>query len=523
MQTQSAVAIGLVIYAGLMLAVSLYWMFKVKKPADYLVGGRSLPFWVLTGNITAGSIGTGVIVGGSGLAYLHGWGGSAYPIGLGLGTALAGLIFAVMRRYQFMTIVEEVASYYGGSRPVVEFTNISLFASQFCWLTAQIIGGSRVLAAATGMSNASCVIITGLIIASIAIPGGFKSVVYTDFVQAIILVSGFIGVTWLALQHDGGLAGLRQNVPPSYFSFLGVESYTPPQNADNSPAASHFSLLSNRTYGAWQVAGLILTLMFSVIADPGRRMSMFGAKSEAGARWSMVFAGLIVIAFSVLIGITGMYAYQLHPGLQGGDADKALLWLVINVLPAWLAAFVVIAAASGIFSCANGNAMAISTFYVRHIYPLVTGGKYPARPLFAARVLLIGAFIGCTCVALHAGTIVGFVKNFLQITMSGLAIIILVGRYWRRATWQGAMTALILTPILSLVAMIYFPKAYWNNAVILAIPGFIAHFTVSSLTPKTSRSFEEVAATLTHERQNIENKSLGSPVETTIIPKASIE
>lgn len=500
MQTQTAVVIGLVIYAGLMLVVSLYWMFKVRNPADYLVGGRSLPFWVLTGNIAAGSIGTGVIVGGSGLAYLHGWAGSAYPIGLGVGTALAGLIFAVMRRYRFMTIVEEVASYYGGNRPVVEFANLTLFASQFCWLTAQIIGGSRVLAASTGLSNEACVVITGLIIASIAIPGGFKSVVYTDFVQAIILVTGFVCVAHLALRHDGGLAGLRQHVPLDYFSFLGIKSY-----------------------GAWQVAGLVLTLVFSVIADPGRRMSMFGAKSETGARWSMFFAGLIVVAFSVLIGITGMYAFQLHSGLQGGHADEALLWLVINVLPAWLAAFVVIAAASGIFSCANGNAMAISTFYVRHIYPLITGGKYPARPLFAARLLLIGAFIGCTCVALHAGTIVSFVKTFLQITMSGLAIIILMGRFWRRATWQGAMTALILTPVISAIAMFCYPHAFWNNAVLLAIPGFIAHFIVSLLTPKPVHSFEEIAASLTRERQNIENKSFGSLEDTTIIPKTSTE
>jgi solute:Na+ symporter, SSS family len=503
MDTRTAIAIGLVIYAGLMLAVSLYWMFKLRKPADYLVGGRSLPFWVLTGNITAGCIGTGVIIGGSGLAYQHGWAGSAYPIGLGVGTAIAGLMFAVMRRYKFMTIVEEVASYYGGSRPVVEFANLTLFASQFCWLTAQIIGGSKVFASATGLSNETCVIITGLIIASIAIPGGFKSVVYTDFVQAFILISGFVCVTWLALHHDGGLDGLRQNVPPSYFSVFGVDSY---------PA-----------YGIWTIAGMVLTLVLSVIADPGRRMSMFGAETERGARWSMFFAGLIVVGFSVLIGITGMYAYQLNPTLQSSDADKALLWLVIHVLPAWLAAFVVIAAASGIFSCANGNAMAISTFFVRHVYPLVTGGKYPARPLFAARILLICAFILCTTVALYAGTIVSFVTTFLPVTMSGLAIIILVGRFWRRATWQGAMTALILTPIIFLAAKCFFPKAFWNNAVILSIPGFIAHFIVSLLTPKPTRSFEEVAASLTRERENIENKSLDPAFETTRTPKISTE
>jgi solute:Na+ symporter, SSS family len=495
MQTQAAVAIGLVLYTALMLAVSLYWMFKVKKPADYLVGGRSLPFWVLTGNITAGCIGTGVIIGGSGLAYLHGWAGSAYPIGLGVGTALAGLIFAVMRRYQFMTIVEEVASYYGGNRAVVEFSNITLFISQFCWLTIQIIGGSKVFASATGMSNGTCVILAGLIIAGIAIPGGFKSVVYTDFVQAFILVSGFVCVTHLALHHNGGLAGLHQGVPASYFSALGVDSY---------PA-----------HGSWTVAGLILTLIFSVIADPGRRMSMFGAQSERGARWSMFFAGLIVVGFSILIGITGMYAYQLNPNLQGPDADKALLWLVMNVLPAWLAAFVVIAAISGIFSCANGNAMAISTFFVRHIYPLATGGKYPRRPLFTARILLVCAFVLCTTVALHAGTIVHFVTTFLPVTMSGLAIIILVGRFWPRATWQGAMAALILTPVLSLAALFYFPKAFWNNAVILAIPGFVAHFIVSLLTPKPSRSFQDVAAALGRERKNIEDKPLGAASEKT--------
>ncbi len=503
MQTQTAVAIGLVVYAGLMLAVSLYWMFRLRKPADYLVGGRSLPFWVLTGNITAGCIGTGVIIGGSGLAYQHGWAGSAWPIGLGVGTAVAGLMFAVMRRYRFMTIVEEVASYYEGNRAVIEFTNLTLFASQFGWLTAQIIGGARVFASATGMSNQTCVILTGLIIASIAIPGGFKSVVYTDFVQAFILVSGFVCVTWLALHHDGGISGLRHNVPESYFSAFGVSSYP--------------------SYGAWAVGGMFLTLIFSVIADPGRRMSMFGAQTERGARWSMVFAGLIVIGFSVLIGITGMYAYQLNPHLPSSDADKALLSVVIQVLPAWLAAFVVIAAASGIFSCANGNAMAISTFFVRHIYPLVTGGKYPNRPLMAARILLACAFILCTSVALHAGTIVGFVMKFLPVTMSGLAIVILMGRFWRRATWQGAMAALILTPVINLIAMSYFPKAFWNNAVILAIPGFVAHFIVSLLTPKPTRSFEEVATALTHERQNIEDKSVGLSSEKPFSPKITTE
>lgn len=494
MGTHAAIAIGLVIYAGMMLAVSLFWMRRVKNPADYLVGGRDLPFWVLTGNITAGCIGTGVIIGASGLAYEHGWAGSAYPIGLGVGTALAGLCFAVMRRHKFMTIIEEVSSYYEGNRAVMEFSNISLFLSQLCWLTAQIMGGAILLTAVTPLPHEVCVVAAGLAIACIAIPGGFKSVVYTDFAQGIILLSGFGVVTWSALHHVGGIAGLRQAMPPAYFSFLGVDSY-----------------------GGWKIAGLMLTLIFSVLADPGRRMSMYSARSEAGARWSMFFAGLIVIGFSMVIGIAGMYAFYLNPNLHGIDADRALLWLVMNVLPAWLAALVVVSVASGIFSCANGNAMAISTFFVRHIYPLCTGGRYPVRTLLVARTALVCAFVLCISVALHAGTIVGYVIKFLPVTMSGLAIIVVLGRFWPRATWQGALAALLVTPVVSLVVMFAFPLAVWNNGVILALPGVAAHIIVSLLSPPPTRSFAEVAATLTRERQNIEGGQAPGPALTPVI------
>jgi solute:Na+ symporter, SSS family len=151
MGTRAAIAIGLVLYVVLTTAVPFFWMSRVKKPADHLVAGRGLPFWVLTGTIIGTCIGTGVIIGGSGLAYGHGWAGCAYPIGLGLGTLLTGLFFAQMRRYRFMTLSEEIACYYDKRRAMVEFANITLFLSQPCWLTVQIMGGAAVMGAVTGL------------------------------------------------------------------------------------------------------------------------------------------------------------------------------------------------------------------------------------------------------------------------------------------------------------------------------------------------------------------------------------
>jgi solute:Na+ symporter, SSS family len=484
MTTQTAILIGLAIYAFLMFGVSMFWMIRVRKAADYLVAGRGLPYVILTGTIVATCVGTGVVIGASGLAYRHGWAGCAYPIGLGLGTLVTGLMFGVMRRHKFMTLSEEIACYCGGNRIVVEFSNISLFFSQLCWLTVQIMGGGAVLSAVTGLNPKICVVLAGFITAIISIPGGLKTVVYTDFVQAIILLCGFGFLTHAALSGAGGWSGLRQSVPHEYFSFLGVSSY-----------------------GGWQVVSLILVLLLNPIADPGRRLTMYSAHSVKGAKWSMVTAGAIVIVFSTVVGIAGMYAFKLNPHLA--KPDEAVPWLVMNVFPPWLAAVVVVSMASAIFSSANGCAIAAGTFFVRHIYPLVTG-RYAKHSLKAVRRALVCAFVLSTAIALYPGSIVGFVQEFLPLTMTGLAVIIVLGRFWKRTTWQGALAALITTPAVALIVK-YVPgqEDFWKSPIIPAtVAGVIAHFVVSWLTPPSQRSFEEVATVLTREREAVEGDSV---------------
>lgn len=483
MGIRAAIVLGLVVYVVLTTGVSFFWMARVKRATDYLVAGRGLPFWVLAGTIVGTCIGTGVIIGGAGLAYLHGWAGCAYPIGLGLGTLLAGLFFAGMRRYKFMTLSEEIACYYEGNRGVVEFSNITLFLSQLCWLTVQIKGGAMLLSVLTDMPIDKCILLAGAAKAAISIPGGLKAVVYTDVLQTIILFCGFGFLMHEALGGAGGLAGLQQSVPPDYFSFLGVSSY-----------------------GTWSVIGLILVLTLNPIADPGRRLTMYSANSEKSAKWSMVLSGIVVMIFSIVIGITGMYTFHLNPHLE--HADQALPWLIMNQLPVWLAAFVVVAVVAGISSAANGNAAAAGTFYVRHIFPLFTG-RFPKRPVATARWSLVFAFLLSTTLAIYTGNIVDFVKKFLPLTMSGLGVVVLLGRFWKRANWQGAIAALVATPIVALVVQkVPAFLSFWHDPTIPAtLVGLFAQVIVSLVTAPQTRTFGEIALAMQKERESIEGGS----------------
>ena len=159
-------------------------------------------------------------------------------------------------------------------------------------------------------------------------------------------------------------------------------------------------------------------------------------------------------------------------------------------------------------SCANANASATGTFFVRHVYPLFRG-RTPQRPVATVRRTLAVAYVVCTAVALHAGTIVGFVVKFLSITMSGLAVIILMGHFWKRATWQGALAALVVTPSVAIV-LILLPglTARHNPTIPAAVAGTIALILVSLFTARGQRSFQATAEALTQDRQAIEGEQI---------------
>src|SRR4029079_17102750 len=128
-----------------------------------------------------------------------------------LGTLLTGLFFAGMRKYKFMTLSEEGACYFDGIRVIIELSQLTIFLSQLCWLTVQIMGGAAVLGAVTGLNPKICVLIAGFAKAAISIPGGLKAVVYTDVIQTVILFFGFSFLVRSALVQSGGLSGLQHS------------------------------------------------------------------------------------------------------------------------------------------------------------------------------------------------------------------------------------------------------------------------------------------------------------------------
>ncbi len=184
-----------------------------------------------------------------------------------MGIIATGLLFAEMRKYKFMTLSEEIACYYGGNTLLYNLSSVMLFLSKVCWLTVQVTGGALIINLITGIELKLCIVIAGVLMGVTAIPGGLLTVVYTDIVQACILLAGFIVLTIVALEGVDGFAGLKASVPAGYFSFFGVE-----------------------ILGWKKVISLFFVLVVSMISDTNNRHRIYSSISEKTAKWSLVAA-----------------------------------------------------------------------------------------------------------------------------------------------------------------------------------------------------------------------------------------
>jgi SSS family solute:Na+ symporter len=463
-------------------AFGIYVGRRIKTTGEFLLAGRGVHAFLLAGSTLATIIGTGATIGASGYAYQNGFAGALYGLGQGLGIIIVGLAFAKMRKYEFMSLGEEIACYYGGNRYIYEFANVMMFLSLVCWMGVQIMGAANYLGILTGLPYITSVITSGITFGFLVIIGGYVAVVYTDVVQAFIFFFGFVALAVVGVIAAGGISTITNSVPAENWSFLGHERV-----------------------GWFSVIGIPMALMISYIAEPGYRHRIYSARSVSHARWSMITPGLIAIPFSIFTAVLGMAAFSLNPELT--NPDETLPWLATQVFPVWAMALILISGFAATFSSANSDCASGTLFFIRHIYNLVVPGKrYPENTLLASRITVAVMMTAATLLVLMFKSIVNFIVLFISVLMSGLATVILLGRFWKRATWQGAVTAIIVGAVASLaVEQVPAWKDFWQETIIPAtLSALVAHVIVSLFTFEEKPSFEEVAKQMAEEREELE-------------------
>ena len=181
--------IVIAVYLLAIIAMGLWMGRKEDDMEDYFLGGRNIPWWAATLSLIATEISAATFLGAPEQGYLRDF---TY-LQFGIGSILARFVLA----YLFMDVFYrlKVFTVYGFLTERFGFPTRNCAAGAFL-LGRLFAGGSRVFIASlavmvvTGFNMSLSIAVLGAIAIGYTLFGGIKAVIWTDVIQAVILVAG---------------------------------------------------------------------------------------------------------------------------------------------------------------------------------------------------------------------------------------------------------------------------------------------------------------------------------------------
>jgi len=161
---------------------------KPKEASGFYLGDRSLGWFLLMMTFIGTQIGGGFILGTAEASYNQGLYGVFYSIGLGLGFLALGLgLGARIRSLELQTVADVFERYYDSSFLKKYASLLSILALTGI-LIAQAVSLRKFLFS-TNLSSEALFIISWAVVIAYTTKGGFLAVVWTDMVQATVMIA----------------------------------------------------------------------------------------------------------------------------------------------------------------------------------------------------------------------------------------------------------------------------------------------------------------------------------------------
>jgi SSS family solute:Na+ symporter len=474
---------GFALYLLIMIGISYLVSRRQSSSEDFLLAGRKVSGGLTFGTTVATMIGTGTSMGAVGFAYTHGWSGMLYGIGGAIGILLTAWWFAPLRRMRFMTMSEELSYYVGANLWVKNGSAVLIFLASLGWLGAHIIGGALYLSWATGIEMLYAKLLIALAFTFYVMIGGYKAVIWTDSLMAIVLFSGFLLMSYSAVEAVGGFGVVWQSVA----------------DAQQSGQLKQMELLPAISLSA-VVAG----------------------RSVRSVRRSFVFAGFLYLLFAALPALIGISARLLAPDLT--NHQFAFTTVAVMTLPVVLAMLVLLAGLSATLSSASSDSIAAVSVLIRDLYQSVTGSMPEAKSaIFYSRIAVMLVSVLALLLALMSNDLIRYITGMIATLMSGMFVIALLGRFWLRLTWQGALAAL-MGALLTSAVILNHPSwlMFWGNPCLPALAvSFSLACMVSLLSKPSDISREQALQIITMQREGTPDAVQAKVSETISQPQLS--
>ncbi|MDB6088664.1 MAG: sodium transporter [Gammaproteobacteria bacterium] len=261
--------------------------------------------------------------------------------------------------------------------------------------------------------------------------GGLRAVMYTESVQAVLLIVGAITIAVTAFARAGGWHAVMTGVDPAALSLIR------PVGDAGVPWPGLLFGIPVLGFYYWCTNQFIVQRVLS-------------AKSLDHGRWGALFAGLLKLPVLFLMVLPGTCAILLFPHLAQGDMVYPAL--MFNLLPTGLlglvAAGFIAATMASVASTLNSASTLITMDIGRRIAPAMSESQVVGIGRISTAGLLLVAVLWAPQLA-HFPSLWQYLQAVLAYAVPPIVALFVVGLFWTGANATGAAATLLIGSICS--------------------------------------------------------------------------
>jgi SSS family solute:Na+ symporter len=329
---------------------------KNKTASAFTLGNNKIPTWVITMSIFATFVSSISYLALPGQAYLTNWNAFAFSLSIPIASLMAVRFFVPLYRK-----VNSPSAYTYLEQRFGPWAKV--YASVMYLLTQLMRAGTILFLLALplhillGWNITTIIVVTGISVMVYSLLGGIQAVVWTDAIQAIILIAGAVICVIVLLFSMPEGPGQLLDIAMQHNKFS-LGSFT--------------ANLNSSTFWVVLIYGLFINLQNYGI-DQNYVQRYMTSSSEKEAKKSALWGGLLYVPVSAIflfIGTALFSYYQSDASIlpEGVEGDKVFPYFIVNQLPVGLTGLLIAsifaAGMSTVSTSLNSSATVILTdFY----------------------------------------------------------------------------------------------------------------------------------------------------------------
>jgi len=420
--------IGIIIgYFIVIIVIGIVVARKTDTGEDLFLAGRSLGWGVIGFSLFASNISSTTLIGLTGQAYQTGISVSNYEWMAAVVLVFMAIFFIPFYIRSKIDTIPEFLERRFDVRSRKYFSVITIFLSIIVDTAGGLYAGAIVVNVFFPEIDIIYTILAlGIFAGLYTAAGGLKAVVYTDVLQAIILIFGSSMIAYLMFaEFDFSWSAAIASVPDGNLSMI--------RPIDDSALPWLGTLIGVPILGFYYWG----TNQYIV-------QRVLGARDIKNARWGALLGGFLKLPVLFIMVIPGVFAFSIFPNLT--DPDMVFPTMVANMLPVGITGIVlaglIAAIMSSIDSTLNSASTLITMDFIKPRNPNLTAKETGKIGRWTTIILMAVACTWAPLIEQFDGIFQYIQEAFAYIVPPVVAIFIL-GMFWRRGNRHAAFWTLV--------------------------------------------------------------------------------